>query len=330
MTGIGIIGDIRQGRVQWLVDRLDVPVFDPTRIEDSLIHFDADGLFWNGVDLTRLDTVLLPGFVYRDPVVPAADPVCDRTLWRAGHIEDQQRSSFMVSLIQHLEARGVRTIPSFDAALMAFARPLWLDKMELAGFRMPARTMTNDDKTARAFMKRHDTTLWRPVTGRAAWQRFTSRQCDDLIAPEKPPILLAECIEGPLLRAFIAAGRLVAVLGRVGPDCRFMERLDVFWPEDIQPHEEALQRAAAVAGPAFGTIDFVDNPKGPVFYDFDPDPIFEDLPPDHADALLDRWAQALKWDTPAPMDKGDPRERPAPFLRRMLRILFQMEASKYD
>jgi hypothetical protein len=86
--------------------------------------------------------------------------------------------------------------------------------------------------------------------------------------------------------------------------------------------------ALAALGLRWGSVLYVAGPAGPVVYDVDADPLVTDLPPSLRDHLLESLAAGLTGNQP-PVYAGAPIvERESLFLRRMLRIQFEMEQTK--
>lgn len=317
---------------------LDLPIPGAVTLAPAdPVTLDADGVSWGGVRLERLDAILVHGFRYEDPVVPPADPACDWSLWQAGTVIRQQTHSFLYSVWSRLERiGGPRLYNPVSTELAAFDRLGQLDRLARAGFKTPPVLLGNDDGTVTAFQRRHDGVgvgvVWRPATGRAAWQLFTDKQRRALIAPDKPPALLAAITPGRLLRAYVLDGRVALTLATAAPDRAGVERLEAMAAvSDLSADRlEVIGRAVTGLGARWAVALVVDGADGPVFYDIDPDPELGDLPPVFADFLKRCLAAAL---TGAPLPEADfgpePVERPALLLRRMLAIQFDMERTKY-
>jgi len=318
---------------------LDLPVPGAVTLDPAAaVALDADGVSWGGVRLERLDAILVHGFRYEDPVLPPADPVCDWSLWQVGAVIRQQSHSFLYSVWSRLERiGGPRLYNPVSTELAAFDRLGQLDRLGRAGYAVPALLLGNDDAAAAAFQRRHDGddgnggVVWRPATGRAAWQLFRDKQRRALVAVDKPPVLLAAITPGRLLRAYVLDGRVALTLAMAPPEREGLERLEAMAAVSDLPAErlETIGRAVAGLGIRWAVALVVDGEGGPVFYDIDPDPEPDDLPPVFAGFLKRCLAAAL---TGAPVPAADfgpePAERPALLLRRMLAIQFDMEATK--
>jgi hypothetical protein len=296
------------------------------------VALDGEGVAWNGVRLERLEALWVHGFRYEDPVLPPAEPAADWGFWQIGPVIRQQSWSFLYSLLSHLERiGGPRLYNPLSTELAAFDRLGQLDRLAAAGFAVPPLLCSNDSAVAAAFQRRHPAVVWRPVTGRAAWQMFRDKQRRHLLGVERPPVLLAAVVPGPLLRAWVLDGRVVLTLAFAAPDREGLERLETGIPVcDLAPeHREALGRAAASLGLRWAMLLFVDGPDGPVIYDADPDPLVTDLPAPFRDHLLAGLGAALSGTTPPELADPEPAARPALLLRRMLAIQFDLEHSKH-
>jgi hypothetical protein len=200
--------------------------------------------------------------------------------------------------------------------------------------------------------------VWRPATGRAAWQLFTDRQRDALVSLRKPPVLVAELVEGPLVRAYLYRGEPVLLLEQAAPDCEGEEQLESFWEVLCAPPATAtaatapapaaggaesesrlptavaadLKRVADVLGAPWLEVLFAFRDGRAWIYDVYSDPRADSLPTAHREKLTALLAAKLLGVAPDRAGAAAPKERlsrPTLFLRRMLRILFEFERSKY-
>ncbi len=310
---------------------LRVATFDIGLPEGGAATIDGQRLTWDGTDLAALDMAVVHGFAYQSPVIPGEAGDADWSLWQARYPAEQQKYSFLYSLFSRMNAAGVVMANPPETLLHGFSRPGVLLRLAAAGLAVPAWLVANDDAAAQAFCAGR-TVVWRTTTGRCAWQIFRDRQRLDLLRPDKPPVLLAEVVEGPLLRALVVDGRVAMALAQSAPDgTGHDERLEAM--RAVEPSEAtcaALVSAAAAVGARWSMLTYVETGRGPVIYDLDPDPLLHELPPTFAargaEALAAMLAGAPPEAVPA---SGTIEERPALFQRRMLRILFEMEATKH-
>lgn len=287
------------------------------------------GVVIDGLDAGGLRAVLVHGFRYEDPVVPAASDHLDFALWQAGYPADQQRYSALYSLLARLEALPLTVWTGSTVHLAAFARPAVLEAWRRDGLAVPDLQLTNDPQVAAAFAEGR-AAVWRTATGRCAWQRFGARQRLHLVGPERPPVLLAEAVAGPAIRSFVLDGRLVLSLETAPPDAAGLEQLEAFRAVAVSAAAaQAVRRAASLVGAGWAMVLWVDGADGPVLYDIDVDPILDGLPENFSAVLVEHLAAALLG-RPAPvLPEPAPAGRQTLFLRRMLRILFDIEATKH-
>lgn len=317
-------------------------------LDDAVAH-------WRGVDLAGLQRLFISGFEYQDPVVPRTITGTDWSRWQYGHLADQQRFSAFYSIVSELQRRGVEVINPLRAHELAFSRPALLARLARDGLPVADFTLTNDHNSVPALQQRHPHLLWRPATGRAAWQRFEDKQRDALVGPERPPVLLApgrpDAVQRvwmyagrPLLQVLIepAAARESSTLGSVSPFASVVDFGEVEWLEclevvEVQGVHVAAQTLDAVCeslGAPWVEITFCLNDRTPVIFDVDPAPRFDWLPEPLWEILIDALANEmasnpLGVERPVAPSVGARFMRPAMFLRRALQFQFEMEESKY-
>jgi hypothetical protein len=330
-------GDKQAERLQSALNALspgNAQSFDLALAAPARSSMSATELTWNGVELTALDLAFLRGFAYCDPVVPAGDLDVDWSLWRFDYIGQQQKYTYLYSFFCELERRGVKLLNPPDAHLRLFMRPFVLEQLRQAGVNVPALTCTNRMDVAREFYGRHASVVWRPATGRAAYQLFQDRQREALVSLQKPPVLLAEVVAGPLIRAYLYDGQPLLCLKMGAPDPVGEETLERFVETDCGDVCGDLRRVADSVRVPWLQASFVLKDGRAWIYDLDADPMFEGLPTVHSEKLVTLLAARMLNSTAAcpsaiPADAADAKERPTLFLRRMLDILFEFEESKY-
>lgn len=298
----------------------------------SSLALHADRIVLDGIELTQLDCLWLHGFSYSNPTIPAAAEQCDWSVWHDDYLATQQEYSCYYSLFEELDRRGILLINPPRVHLDQFMKFAWLERLRDSGFQVPALLCSNDPRSIDEFCQGRETILWRPVTGRAAWQRFTAKQRAVLVDPAKSPIIVAEAIPGPLTRVYLFAGKPILSLQHQAPaHLPPMERLEQFSSVACPDHYAAiLQNLAQTLGVGWAVVTCVSTPTALWIYDLDPDPILEWLPSTFYDFLLTSLAEEL---TGRGSQEAEPllnQDRPTMFLRRMLNILFQMESSKYE
>ncbi|MBI3830148.1 MAG: hypothetical protein HY291_11560 [Planctomycetes bacterium] len=299
--------------------------------EDDRTALDATQTHWNGVDLAQLDAVLLMGFAYCDPVIPSPSLHQDWGVWRYDYLAEQQTYSYFHSLFQDLERRGVRVLNAPDVHMSCFARPALFERLRIAGLDLPETLCTNRMESVRAFTAGRQTVVWRPATGRSIWQLFRDAQREALIAFNRPPIMIADVKAGPLVRAYVLNGQALMFLAFDYPHDGPPERLESFWEIEIEEARPALARLAELVAGRWLEVQFIFAEGKVWIYDVDADPATEALPAVLQERLANRLAASLLgMPAEAPVLGEPPRERQTMFLRRMLRILFEFEESKYS
>jgi hypothetical protein len=209
-----------------------------------------------------------------------------------------------------------------------------LERLGLAGVPVAAVISTNDPVEAERFCAIQAAAqvpvVWRTATGRCAWQLFRDRQRQHLIAADKPPVMLAPVVPGLLRRAFVVDGQTVLTVQWAAASADSLERFEQFHVVDPASSVSSIGGdALAALGIRWGSVLYVAAPAGPVIYDVDADPLVTDLPAPLRDHLLACLAAGLAGERP-PVYAGAPVvERESLFLRRMLRIQFDMEQTKF-
>lgn len=296
------------------------------------VGLDRAGVYWDGVNVAELQCAYLRGLRYANPTIPRAIEDADWTLWQTDYITDQQRASFLHSAFTEMVRRGVRLFNSPAGHVRTFALPHLLETLRGLGFAVPRLFCSNDPDAAEAFCTEIGATVWRPATGRAPWQRCTEYRRQRLIAPDKPPILIAEVIEGPLIRAYLFAGEPVLCVKTKAPAfVPPLERLEVFMTVDYPEASAELRRLAEAVDLSWAVVSFVMRDSRPWLYGLDPDPLYADLPGPYRERVVTGLARGLLGDNVAALET--PAEEPQPranlFLRRMLQPLFEIEHRKY-
>ena len=306
-------------------------------------------LRWNDVELTSMDTAWIGVYPYRDPVVPVAPGPTDWSRWQFDHLLEQQRYSAIESLFAELERRGVQMLNGRRFALAQFSKPEWLLRLGRADCAIPRLLCSNDVGDVDAFCDRFQNILWRPATGRAAWQRFTVKQKRHLVGSDKPAILLAEAVSDAFFLAWCLDGETLLCVGIEPPGThpveslgnpddygellRFetLEMLTVVETSQVSPALSRLYEVCDRAGWMAATLMRRDDGEF-VVYDLDTDPDLGWLPTPLRDWLLACLANRLlgrNRDSGTMPESGLRLQRPALFLRRMLQIQYEMEDSKY-
>jgi hypothetical protein len=279
-----------------------------------------------------LDVAYVHGFSYMNPVVPSPVREKDWSVWQADYLIEQQKFSFLYSLFTELERGGVKLINSPKVHLKNFAKPTFLQGLKRSGFLTPKLLCTNDMESVMKFCSQNDRTVWRPTSGRAAWQLFLEKQRQYLIKKNSPPILLAEAADGPLLRGYIFDGEALLILKNSVPDPNPPEKLEQFSHMECDEINDELRGLASKTAITWALVHFVLKEGRPCIFDIDVDPILNWLPEFYRKYLTEKLAHRLagiKYKTILAGEENLPNERPTIFLRRMLQILFEFERSKY-
>jgi len=316
---------------------------------DESIALTKQAIRWDDADLGSLDIAWIAGYPYMDPVVPPVAGRVDWSRWQFDHLLEQQKYSALESVLAELDRRGVSLVNTRRAALAQFAKADQMLRLGRAGCTVPHLLCSSDIAHVDAFCSRYEEVLWRPATGRSAWQRFTGKQKRHLVSADKPPVMLAEavsnvvmlawCFDGePLLcvRVDPPASRPVETLGNpqdFGELLRF-ETLEMLTVVDPQAMTGELQAVASASdGARWTAATFMSGKEGGVVvYDVDTDPDIAWLPAPWRLWLTDCVAHRLlnrRFDPKCGPEIGLCEQRPALFLRRMLQIQYEMEDSKY-
>lgn len=309
------------------------PIFDLSVPASDRVEVSRSGIVWAGVDLGALDKLVVAGFDFQDPLVPRAVPSVDWSVWQIDYIVDQQRSSFLASVLRDQERRGIRVINSWHALRLGFAKARLFGELQRAGLRVPAWLCSNDMPVVERFCAQHRYVMWRPGTGRAIWQLFLDKQREHCVDPGKPPVLLAVHPEQGFVRAFVCNGEVLFALICTAPyvdgtDER-MEQLSAC-DSDAVAHE--LVRAVNQIRADWAQVTYVVQDGRACIYDIDVDPRYGWMPAEFRNYLQVRLARKLLELPPVPaaeLPVPAPRVRDSLFVRRMLVPLHQMEATKY-
>lgn len=296
------------------------------------VALDRMAIEWDGINVADLDHAYIHGFRYANPALPRALEEADWTLWQTDYITDQQRMSFLHSAFSELGRRGVRLFNSPAVHVHAFALPNLFEELRQSGFRVPPLICTNDRDAAEAFCGQVGVSVWRPTTGRAPWQRCTPYRRDRVIGLDKPPILIAGVVHGPLIRAYLFNGKpLLLVKSKAPAFAPPLERLEVFLAVECPEVYGDLERLAQALQLGWGAVSFVVQEHQPWIYAIDPDPVWAQLPGPHAERVVTGLAKGLAGEDLTELGEltAEPQPRNTLFLRRMLQPLFELEHRKY-
>ncbi|MCB1754205.1 MAG: hypothetical protein KDJ38_01700 [Gammaproteobacteria bacterium] len=290
-----------------------------------------DEILWNGFDVSRLKTAFVRAYNYSNPVVPPVMEDTDWSLWQFDYMCEQQKTSFLYSALAEMQRRGVVMSNAPGVYLDVSMKADLLERIRAAGVSVPDLICTNNRSEADAFADAREHILWRPVTGRAAWQLCLEKQLDALVDTDKTPVLLAGLESGHFLRCYISDGEPVLCLKFAPPAQTPLERLEVFEVAEENDFYPQLKAAAAVSNMRWGAVHCVLEDGRISVYDVDPDPVLRHLPPDVQDYLTLCLAHGLLGRSVPAADAlmQTPLARSLPFLRRMLTVLFDLERSKY-
>lgn len=296
------------------------------------VALDNSRIEWDGANVAELECGYVHGFRYASPAIPRPLENPDWTLWQSDYITDQQRASFLHSAFLEMERRGVRLYNPPAAHVEAFALPNVFEMLRQSGFRVPQLVCTNDRDAAEAFCDQAAVTVWRPATGRAPWQRCTAYRRDRVMGLDKPPILIASVVEGPLIRAYLLNGQpLLLVKSKAPAFTPPLERLEVFMGVDYPQVHHDLERITELLDLGWAAVSFVVQDDRPWIYGVDPDPVWTELPAGYRDRLMTGLAKGLAGQGATPLGgfAAEPEPRETLFLRRMLQPLFELEHRKY-
>lgn len=284
-----------------------------------------------GCSLADFNACYITGSFYENPVIPRSADGADYSLWQFRHVVDQQRWSANFSLLARMERKGFRLFNGVRGHYLAFNKYSHLTGLAARGINTPKLLLTNDGEAAKDFMAKNGEVLWRPSTGKAAWQVFRERQRAHLTGSAKAPFILADIEEGPLRHIFVAGNQVIACFEFRPPDDNGLERAEIFRQCEPEPWVAAEAIAALrVSGLGWGMVLCVAAPGRGVVYDVDPDPYLPDMPRSYREGIANRLAAVMLGQKELPAIDDESEERDSLFLRRMLRIGFEMQRSKYS
>ena len=283
-----------------------------------------------GHSMADFDACYVTGSFYENPVLPRPAEQADYSLWQFRHVVDQQSWSADFSILSRLEKKGVKLFNAASGHYWAFNKYAQLTSLATKGIDIPKLLLTNDGEAASAFMAARGEVLWRPSTGKAPWQVFRERQRAHLTGSAKAPFILADIAEGPLRQIYVAGDKILACLEFRPADDSGLESAEMFRHCEPEPlvAAEAVATIAA-CGLSWGMVLCVSSPGKGVVYDVDQDPYLPDMPKVYREGIADRLAAVLLGKDKLPEIATDIQERDSLFLRRMLRIGFEMQRSKY-
>lgn len=308
------------------------PLLDATLPPQVPVELSAAGIHWGGVAVHRLEALFVCGIDFEEPQVPREVASAEWGVWQIDYLVDQQRASFVSSVLREAARRGVRVVNRWEALHAGFSRPALLTALARAGCKVPPWLCSNDMEAVKRFCAGQEAVAWRPAAGRARWQLFLDKQREALVDPKKPPVLIARHPDRELVRAFVCAGEVLLAFECAPPRIDGFEHMEEVRACDPGPAAAALERIPALLGAEWAQVSYVPNGDSPIVYDVDVDPRYGWLPAAWRDYLEERLARkllGLPAPTPAELPLPAPAERDSLFVRRMLVSLHEMEATKY-
>ncbi|MBU2488992.1 MAG: hypothetical protein KKA60_06340 [Proteobacteria bacterium] len=243
------------------------------------------GLFWNGVDFSRVGAVHVLCSAVSTP--PGLFPVRDR----ARHLEDtarflreQERQAAVQTFLGMYAATGGLVVnPPGGAWVDHEAKAGFHEKLRAWGFPVPRSLAASDPVAARRFVKEVGQAVIKPLAGVGSTRAVTPEDLDrERLAV--CPAFLQERVEGTMVRAHVVAGKLVlalAVEGSAGADSR--TRPQSITPLALPgPAAEILVSATRRLGLWYAAWDAVLCRETPVLLDCNPGPYVLWLGLDHA------------------------------------------------
>jgi hypothetical protein len=308
------------------------PVFEFSDPAQVTVEMDQECVIWNGCRLDEFEKLVVIGFDYQDPLIPRAVASADWSVWQVDYVVDQQHYSFVSSVLRDLERRGVFMVNTWDALKYCFSKARLLSVLQGNQFLVPQWLCSNDMSSVQNFCAEEKNVVWRPNTGRAAWQLFLEKQRLYCVEPSKPPVLIAAHPGNQLQRAFVFGGELLLALHCAAPHVADFEYMEEVWCCDSSAVAGELVAAVASIGATWAQVLYTENDGRPCIYDIDVDPKYGWLPLEFRRYLNQRLAQQLLG-LPAsvvePLSSNARAERDSLFVRRMLVTLHELEASKY-
>jgi len=307
--------------------------FNMNLSEKDQTGFTEDSMSWNEIDLNSLDKAIIYDYEYMDPIVPSAVQMTDWSQWQDSFLKEQQTYSFWFSLFCEMDRRGVKLYNPPRAYLDDFMKYHLLETIKSNGVSVPDIICSNSIDDVNEFCSKHPQTVWRPVSGKAGWQLFKDKQKNYLVATDKPPIMVAEIVEGSLLRGYMLAGKPLMCLDYMAPTQFPNESLEKYRcvnPDFLSHAVKTIQQSTHVE---WGQLTVVANENNVFVYDIDTFPCYQSLPKE----LFEYFNTCLSYHLAGQQDKLDSvslpegyTERSTIFTRRMLDILYEFEQSKYS
>lgn len=305
--------------------------YNTKSIKHAEIYLGENEITWDDQELTLLDKAIIFDTAYQDPVMPNQKMRSDWTLWQDGYLHDQQLYSFWFSLFTEMERRGVRVYNAPRQTILDFVKYDLLELLRDKGLKVPGMICTNDPEQAQAFSQAYETVVWRPVTGKAAWQLFKDKQRLYLVDHNKPPIIIAEVVKGPYQRGFLLDGDVLLNLSFKTPSQFPAEVLEQFQCVEYHHLIPVFQAISQQLDIRWAQIFTIHAAGGVYIYDVDMSPVLEQLPAAVHQKLIEMMAVHLNNGDMTKIEPLDGEyERSTIFTRRMLDILYEFEQSKYN
>lgn len=243
----------RAGGDPWLLETAAVP-------ESRTLTYDRGALCYEGERLDALRCVYLRTI---HTGAPSTDPAQfsrrNFDIWQEMYIAERERQSLIASILEILQEQGTRMINPMASVRLHELKLHQLARLKAQDIPVPESLATSDPSALLAFVERHASVIYKPLSGGATVRRLlpSDLQPERLGLLAHCPVLFQEEIQGDEFRAYVLDGEPVAAfsLPTAGlVDAR--EAVEQARPAEISDEAwDLCVRAAAALGLSWTAVD---------------------------------------------------------------------------
>jgi glutathione synthase/RimK-type ligase-like ATP-grasp enzyme len=191
--------------------------------------------------------------------------------------EYNEKRAMLVSVLLHLQRKGVPLVNDFEANAQHSQKPYQLARLHRKRLPIPRFLATNDAKAVAEFVAEVGRAVYKPLAGGATVREVARKDLTEerLSALTTAPVLFQELIEGVSVRAYVVGDHVVAAAEIHSPELDYRRQEDEVVATSLKPEERhAVVYAAQACGMPFAGVDLIRSARGFAILECNPSPMF--------------------------------------------------------